>query len=84
MAFRAMFISSKGFKLCKNWDMPACCGSLALVCLLMVAAFVSCKSATGTSDPIVEHELKVFFEAWLRRELRGDELGNVTDEFIVY
>jgi hypothetical protein len=27
---------------------------------------------------------KAFFEAWLKRELRGDELRKVTDEFIAY
>jgi hypothetical protein len=32
----------------------------------------------------VARGLKTFFEAWLKRELRGDELRKVTDEFIAY
>jgi hypothetical protein len=40
--------------------------------------------ATDASDPVVEREQKAFFEAWLRRELRGDELRKVTDEFIAF
>lgn len=84
MAFMAMFISANGFKSGKHRFLPACCGSFALACLLQVAAFVSCKSATGASDPVVERVQKALFEAWLRRELRGDELRKLTDEFIAY
>ncbi|MBO0783097.1 MAG: hypothetical protein J2P37_30140 [Ktedonobacteraceae bacterium] len=82
MLLRAMYISSNGFKSRKHRFLPACCGSLALACLLLMAAFVSCKSATGASDPVVEREQKEFYEAWLRRGLRDDELRKVTDEFI--
>jgi hypothetical protein len=79
-----MFISSNGFESRKHRSLPASCGSLALACLLLVVEVVSCKSATGASDSAVESSQKAFYEAWLRRELRGDELRKVTDEFIVY
>ena len=82
MTLRTMLISSNGFESRKRQFLSACCGSLALACLLL--AFVSCVGATGASDPVVERSQKAFYEAWLRRELRGDELRKITDEFIVY
>jgi hypothetical protein len=79
-----MFISSNGFESRKHRFLPACCGILALACLLLAPPFVSCNNAIVASDPVVEREQKAFYEAWLRRELSGDELRKVTDEFIAY
>jgi hypothetical protein len=46
--------------------------------------FISCADGMAQSDQMVARAQKAFFEAWLKRELSGDELRKVTDEFIVF
>ncbi|MBO0720423.1 MAG: hypothetical protein J2P41_06365 [Blastocatellia bacterium] len=55
-----------------------------LACLIFTLIFISCVNGSAQSDQVVAREQKAFFEAWLRRELHGDELRQVTDEFIAY
>jgi len=52
--------------------------------LLSALIFISCVDGMAQSDQVVAHAQKVFFEAWLERELSGDELRKLTDEFIVF
>jgi hypothetical protein len=59
-------------------------GCFVLVGLLFTLIFISCATGMAQSDQVVARGLKTFFEAWLKRELRGDELRKVTDEFIAY
>jgi hypothetical protein len=59
-------------------------GCLVLAGLLSTLVFISCVEGAAQSDQVVARGLKVFFEAWTERELSGDELRKVTDEFIVY
>jgi hypothetical protein len=59
-------------------------GCFVLAGLLSTLIFISCVNGMAQSDQVVARGLKTFFEAWLKRELRGDELRKVTDEFIAY
>ena len=52
--------------------------------LVLALVFISCVSAASQSDRVVARHQKEFYEAWLRRELRGNELREVTDEFIAF
>jgi hypothetical protein len=52
--------------------------------LLSTLIFISCVDGVAQSDQVVARAQKAFFEAWLKREMRGDELRKVTDEFIVF
>ncbi|HKX30982.1 MAG TPA: hypothetical protein VJ302_25055 [Blastocatellia bacterium] len=52
------------------------------VCLVLVLGVISCGGAAATADPVVADHLEAFFEAFLDRQLRGNELREVTDEFI--
>jgi hypothetical protein len=56
----------------------------ALLSLLCAIACVSCSGAAAQSDRIVANQQKAFYEAWLRRDLRSDELRSITDEFIAF
>ena len=55
----------------------------ALISLCAIAC-VSCLGAAAQSDRIVSSQQKAFYEAWLRRDLRNDELRSITDEFIAF
>jgi hypothetical protein len=59
-------------------------GCFALAGLFSTLIFISCVDGMAQSDQVVARAQKVFFEAWLKRELRGDELRKVTDEFIAF
>jgi hypothetical protein len=59
-------------------------GCFVLAGLLSALIFISCADGMAQSDQVVARGVKTFFEAWLKRELRGDELRQVTDEFIAY
>ena len=59
-------------------------GCLVLADFVLTLVFISCVSAASQSDRVVAQHQKEFYEAWLRRELRGNELREVTDEFIAY
>jgi hypothetical protein len=56
----------------------------ALLSLLCAITCVSCSGAAAQSDRIVANQQKAFYEAWLRRDLRGEELRSITDEFIAF
>ena len=59
-------------------------GCFVLAGLLSTLIFILCADGMAQSDQVVARGQKVFFEAWLERELSGDELRKVTDEFIVF
>src|SRR5215813_12048811 len=59
-------------------------GCLVLADFALALVFISCVSAASQSDRVVARHQKEFYEAWLRRELRGNELREVTDEFIAF
>jgi hypothetical protein len=61
-----------------------CRGCFTLICLLCAVACISCSGAVAQSDQVVARQQKAFFEVWLRRPLRGDELRVITDEFIAF
>lgn len=61
-----------------------CRGCLGVVGLLVILIFISCVNDAAQSDQVVAHDMKAFFEAWLGRGLRGDELRKVTDDFIAF
>lgn len=67
-----------------SWPGHSRCVGLWLVVLLSMLTFISCTNGAVASDSVVAHEQKAFFEAWLRRDLRGDELRMVTDEFVAF
>jgi hypothetical protein len=52
------------------------------VLVLAMAMLVSCGAAP--SDTAVSRDLQTFFEAFLGRDLRGDELRTVTTEFVEF
>jgi hypothetical protein len=54
-------------------------GCFVLAGLLSTLIFISCADGMAQSDQVVARGQKVFFEAWLERELSGDELRKVTD-----
>jgi hypothetical protein len=58
-------------------------GCFVLASLLFTLIFISCADGMAQSDQVLARGQKVFFEAWVERELSGDELRKVTDEFIV-
>jgi hypothetical protein len=59
-------------------------GCFVLAGLLSTLIFISCVDGVAQSDQVAARAQKAFFEAWLKRELRGDELRKVTDEFIAF
>ena len=59
-------------------------GCFRLPSLLVILALFSCVSCAVDLDSVVAHAQKAFYEAWLRRDLRPDELRAVTGEFIAY
>src|SRR5262245_40981328 len=61
-----------------------CRGCLVVTGLLVTLIFISCVNGAAQSDQAVAHDMKAFFEAWLGRDLRGDELRKVTDDVIAY
>jgi hypothetical protein len=72
------------FELVSLWPLRSCRRSFGFLCLLFTLIFISGADCVAQSDQVVAREQKAFFEAWLRRELRGDELRKVTDEFIAF
>jgi hypothetical protein len=77
-------MSIKGFESLSLRSVRSCRGCFLLVCLLFTLIFISCVDGAAQSDQVVARGQKAFFEAWLGRELRGDELRKITDEFIAY
>jgi hypothetical protein len=59
-------------------------GCFVFAGILSTLIFISCVDGVAQSDQVVARSRKAYLEAWLRRELRGDELRKVTDEFIAY
>src|SRR5262245_26841433 len=55
----------------------------ALACCQFVLILGSCVNGAAQSDQVVANHQKALYEAWLNRPLRGHELRQVTDEFIV-
>jgi hypothetical protein len=79
---RIVYMPITGFDLSEFRPSHTCRGYFALISLLCAVVCVSCSGAAAQSDQVVARHMKGFFEAWLRRELRGNELREVTDEFI--
>jgi hypothetical protein len=75
---------TNGFDLSGFWLSLTCRGCFALICLLCAMACGSGSGAAAQSDQVVARQQKAFFEVWLRRPLRGDELRLITDEFIAF
>jgi hypothetical protein len=74
----------KRFALLRLWSIRSGRRCVGIVGLLFTLLLISCADGMAQSDQVVARGLKVFFEAWTERELSGDELRKVTDEFIVY
>jgi hypothetical protein len=74
----------KRFALLRLWSLRSGRRCVGIVGLLFTLLLISCADGIAQSDQVVARGLKTFFEAWLKRELRGDELRKVTDEFIAF
>jgi hypothetical protein len=74
----------KRFALLRLWSIRSGRRCVGIVGLLFTLLLISCADGMAQSDQVVARGMKVFFEAWLKRELRGDELRKVTDEFIAF
>src|SRR5262245_17138872 len=70
-------LASLRFRLSPSWS-----GCLALSCILSALTLFSCACAGVQSDSVVARQQRAFYEAWLRRDLRNNELHEITDEFI--